>query len=272
MRRAWGDRALGRVSVYAVVVAVGSVVSAAPLPGPMLAGEIQQATAQGTAQESAQEVGASGAIEALPLGMAAERAEPGLSEDSREVGGETAPFGLAEALRTLAALAFVLVLAVGGAAALRKVAKGRGGLLGALGPGGPSPSGVLEILGRYPVGSGQTLVLLRLDRRVLLLHQTTSRKGASMRTLAEVAEADEVASILMKTREEETERVNTGFREAMRKLETDFTLFEAESRPAHQTSPGPSGGDEGHDSESIRSRLSRWTTPAAMPGTAGNSL
>lgn len=246
MRRAWGDRA--RVRAAVAVIGIAAAASGAPMPGPARAVEPAGAEAEHT----------------MPLGSPAERSALGQTESANLTGDDGPALGLSEGLRTFAALAFVLVLAVGGATLLKKVAKGRGGLLGALGPGGPSPSGLMEILGRYPVGSGQTLVLLRLDRRVLLLHQTTSRKGASMRTLAEVADADEVASILMKTREEETERVDNGFREAMRKLETDFSMFEAESQP----SPQPTDVDDGQDQGTIRSRLSRWTAPAA----AGNSL
>ena len=57
---------------------------------------------------------------------------------------------------------------------------------------GGRPSGVLEVLGRYPIARGQQLVLLRLVSRVVLLHQ--SRSGLS--TLSEVTDADEVAALL----------------------------------------------------------------------------
>ncbi len=57
---------------------------------------------------------------------------------------------------------------------------------------GGRPSGVLEVLGRYPIARGQQLVLLRLVSRVVLLHQ--SRNGLS--TLSEITDADEVAGLL----------------------------------------------------------------------------
>ena len=58
--------------------------------------------------------------------------------------------------------------------------------------GGGRPSGVLEVLGRYPIGRGQQLVLLKLVGRVVLLHQT--RNG--MAALSEITDSDEVAALL----------------------------------------------------------------------------
>ncbi len=58
--------------------------------------------------------------------------------------------------------------------------------------GGGRPSGVLEVLGRYPVARGQHLVLLKLVGRIVLLHQT--RHG--MAALSEITDPDEVAALL----------------------------------------------------------------------------
>jgi len=58
--------------------------------------------------------------------------------------------------------------------------------------GGGRPSGVLEVLARYPVARGQQLVLLKLCGRVVLLHQ--ARTG--MTALSEVSDPDEVAAVL----------------------------------------------------------------------------
>ncbi len=54
------------------------------------------------------------------------------------------------------------------------------------------PSGVIEILARYPVGKGRHLVLIKLVRRVILVHQTS----AGMTPITEVTDADEVAALL----------------------------------------------------------------------------
>lgn len=119
-----------------------------------------------------------------------------------------------QSLRTGAALAAVLALVWGGAKLARRLSvRGGGGLLAALGPGGRAPSGVLEVLGRFPVGRGTTLVLLKLDRRVLLLCQAHGRGTAGMSTLCEVTDPDEVAGILLRTRDEAGETIATRFRE-----------------------------------------------------------
>jgi hypothetical protein len=108
------------------------------------------------------------------------------------------------------------------------------GLAASLGATGRSPAGLLEILGRYPVGSGSTLVLLKLDRRVLLLSQQRSgrvglRSGAAGFTpLCEVTDPDEVASILAKARDAEGESISARFR-------TLLTSFEA--APGDQQAP-----------------------------------
>ncbi len=89
-----------------------------------------------------------------------------------------------EITRVLGALAVVLGLLFG----LRAVVRRSSWAL----PSGGRPSGVVEILARYPVARGQQLILLKLARRVLLVH----RSGSTMTTLSEVADPDEVAALL----------------------------------------------------------------------------
>ncbi len=93
-----------------------------------------------------------------------------------------------EIVRVGFALAIVLTLLLG----VRFVMRRFGGAAAMGGAGGDRPSGVIEILARYPVGRGQQLVLIKLARRVLLVH----RSGSAMTTLAEVSDGDEVASLL----------------------------------------------------------------------------
>ncbi|MHC4083257.1 MAG: flagellar biosynthetic protein FliO, partial [Planctomycetota bacterium] len=57
--------------------------------------------------------------------------------------------------------------------------------------GGGRPSGVVEVLARYPVARGQQLVLLKMCGRIVLLHQTKT----GMATLSEVTDPDEVAAL-----------------------------------------------------------------------------
>lgn len=145
------------------------------------------------------------ARERLGLGVPSNaRAETG-SPPSGE--GRSRPLG-GGVWRSIAALGLVLLLAVATAWLWRGVARRSGGLAGAIGAGGRAPSGVLEVLGRFPVGGGTTLVLLKLDRRVLLLSHTARLLGrgggsAGFRTLAEITDPEEVASLILKTRDEQ---------------------------------------------------------------------
>ena len=119
------------------------------------------------------------------------------------------------AFALLAVLAVLGVLVVG----LRSVAAKRGGGLNGR---APSPAGVLEILGRYPVGRGVSLILLRLDRRVLLISQSSGGRfsGGTMTTLAELAEPEDVASILTKVRDADGDSLAERFRTMLSTFDT----------------------------------------------------
>jgi hypothetical protein len=120
--------------------------------------------------------------------------------------------------RTAISLAVVLGLIWLCAAGAKRFLGGRLGLAAAIGSGGRSPAGLIEVLGRYPVGRGQALVLLKLDRRVLLLSQTgggfslrRAPVGGGLTTLCEVSNPDEVASILIKAQDAEGESISARF-------------------------------------------------------------
>jgi len=139
--------------------------------------------------------------------------------------------------RTVASLAGVIVLIVAVSFVVQRVARQQGGLIASLGPGGRAPSGLLEVLGRYPISRGTTLVLLKVDRRVLLLCQTSGKRfasGTSMSTLCEMTDPDEVASILVKARDEEGDTL-------ARKFESMLGAFGAKHAPAATMEPKPSG-------------------------------
>lgn len=89
-----------------------------------------------------------------------------------------------EMLRVIMALAVVIGLLMAVRVMLRK-GVGMGGAAG-------RPSGVLQILARFPIARGQSLVVLQLGRRIVLLHQSS----AGMRTLSEISDPDEVANLL----------------------------------------------------------------------------
>jgi flagellar biogenesis protein FliO len=177
------------------------------------------------------------ASESLPLGVPKQIPRPDGSSTPAAATGSVGDWA-----RTAAALAGVLVLVVGAGWVVRSAARrGGGGLLGALGAGGRAPSGLLEVLGRYPVGRGSTLVLLKLDRRILLVCQNTSRvSGGSMTTLSEIVDPEDVASILLKSRDAEGETMSRRFQSLLSR--EDKAMEEVERQPlapADRTASAP---------------------------------
>lgn len=176
-------------------------------------GPVPQPAAEAQASEAQ-------ATEARPLGAPAAPAFVPPETESQPL--SSAEGGLdAGPLRTVLGLAAVCGVIIMLALIVRKAARTNGGLLAALGPGGRAPSGVLSVLGRYPVGRGQTLVLLRCDRRVLLVCQTHAMRGiggGGMSVLAEFSDAEEIASLVAKTRDESGDSQSSGFRAVLGKL------------------------------------------------------
>lgn len=150
---------------------------------------------------------------------------------------ETQPALGASWARIAGALGLTLALALGGLALLRKVSIGRNALGSAR-----APSGLVEVLARYPLAPRQNLIVLKLDRRVLLLAHSVGGRGeaSSVRTLTEIVEPEEVASILLKTRDDEGDTIAARFREAMDKQAATHDTFDLAAngsgqarRPAH---------------------------------------
>lgn len=143
------------------------------------------------------EADVSGAEVARPLGRPASIFSLGSASASSseskvdEEGSASASSGLgafdprsSSIARTVGALAIVL----GGIFLLAMVVKRVNPMWARAG----RPSGVLEILARYPVARGQQLVLLKLARRIILVHQTK----AAMTTIADVSDPGEVAALM----------------------------------------------------------------------------
>jgi len=145
------------------------------------------------------------AIESLPLGVPSPDAAASTSKTPEQQPGMISS--------TILPLALVIAVIIGLAALARAFMRSKGGLVASLGAGGRAPSGVLEVLGRYPVGRGSTLVLLKLDRRVLLVAQSKAGKlgGAAFATLSEITDPEDVASVLLKTRDESSESISSRF-------------------------------------------------------------
>lgn len=142
------------------------------------------------------------------------RSRPDRDSDPRAQG---APPATLSSMKTVAALAVVVVLIFGLKWVIRHAAGRVGGLASQLGPGGHAPSGVVSILARYPVARGQSLVIVQLDRRILLLNQTSE----GFRTLSEVVDPEEVASILIKTRDDENDSFSSRFTGLLKRSERE---------------------------------------------------
>ncbi|MFN0010172.1 MAG: hypothetical protein ACKVS8_00860 [Phycisphaerales bacterium] len=151
------------------------------------------------------------------------------------------------------------------AAVLRRVASRSGGLCAALATGA-APAGVVEVLGRYPVSRGQALVLLRVDRRVLLLsHAAGARQGAaSFTTLSEFSDHDDVASILAKVNDAEPPKAGAwgSAKTANARFHAALKLFEgpAPAEPSHEAERAIGRRVVGDDHGD---RLSVWDEHAA---------
>ena len=61
--------------------------------------------------------------------------------------------------------------------------------------GGGRPSGVIQVLARYPMGRGSQLMLVECGPRVILMHQQRGRSGNGISTLSEFTGRDEVANL-----------------------------------------------------------------------------
>lgn len=118
---------------------------------------------------------------------------------------------LAVILSLIAMLAGVVVL----------LARMKGGLNASLTAGGKSPAGILEVLGRYPLGGGLTLVLLKVDRRVLLLSQSRNGRfgGLQLSPICELDSPEDVASILMRVRDADSNSMTSRFASVFRSLD-----------------------------------------------------
>ncbi len=173
-------------------------------------------------------------VDLVPRPLGAPATPRGALAGESDGSGAGGSFLAHPAIRTGGALAIVLSAIFAAAALVRKTARIRASsdnLAAALGAGGPSPSGLLEILGRYPVSRGVSLVLLRIDRRVLLLSQSHAiglrGKGhAAFTTLCEVTDAESVASILVKAQDAEQASVSARFSKLLRQHDASHAPVE----------------------------------------------
>jgi hypothetical protein len=197
---------------------------------------------------------------ALPLGAPEVEARPIMP--TGEDPGTASDLGT---WQTVGALAVVVGLIVALGIAARWTARRQGGLSGQFGAGGRAPSGVAEVLARYPVARGQTLVLLHVGRRVIVAFHTVSRRGgAAMTPISEVTDPEEVADLLLRTREADAESADASFREAVASAEAAYTEPAPMPTGSRRVQVSPAGDRVellGH----VRSDMNTHTTPAT-PG------
>lgn len=143
--------------------------------------------------------------------------------------------------RMIVSLSVVLALIVLIAGIVKKVSRSSGSLAASIGAGGRAPSGVLQVLGRYPVGGGCTIVLLKVDRRVLVVSQTrvpglTRLSGGAMQwtTLSEITDPADVASLVGKTIESERANPSACFEAAMEQAQAQETPRPAQPAPVRR--------------------------------------
>ena len=161
----------------------------------------------------------------LPLGIPESEAA---ASDQREQDVRSLGPGAVQTIGSLAAVIGVILVA---AAGMRTVARKRGGMLMALGPGGRAPSGLVDVLARYPLGGGQLLILFRVGPRVVAACQTQGRRG-SVRTLCEFNDPEEVAGLLAKAHEADGDSFMDRFRKASADSEWDATEADRTGHPA----------------------------------------
>jgi flagellar biogenesis protein FliO len=176
----------------------------------------------------------------LESGPARSNPAAGSASASRAASAESR--GWVDLVAMAGPLALVIGLILLAAGILKRVARSTSGsLASALGPGGQAPSGVLDVLGRFPIARGQTLVLFRLDRRVLLVAHTlpTRSSPGGFTTLAELSDPDEVASLLIKARDGRGESVASQFAEVAARMERgELGEREADEQRRVQVSAG----------------------------------
>ncbi|MCB9840980.1 MAG: flagellar biosynthetic protein FliO [Phycisphaeraceae bacterium] len=177
----------------------------AALDGAAGAGEAAVAVVEAGAEASIPVAAGGPTDERRPLIPGAGGAVGGGGAPIDALGGESVD--LTPTLLALVGVVGLIALVFGGLRLMRG-GGGRGGLATAR-----APSGILEVLGRYPLGSGPTLLLLRVDRRVLLLSQARASRlsGSTLTALCELDDPDEVASILVQARDARDESISARF-------------------------------------------------------------
>jgi len=180
-------------------------------------GPIEGSAAETSTQPS---VTAAPDTETAALGMPPPAALPAHESGALGPAGETAKIGMSRTLGALVGVVgIMLVLFMG----LRWLGTKRGGLIASLGAAGRAPSGIIEVLARYPIARNQRLVVLRIGRRVVVCCQTVGGRASqgAMTTLTELTDAEEVAALLRSVRDLDGTSNTAVFKAALKNAEDD---------------------------------------------------
>jgi flagellar biogenesis protein FliO len=159
--------------------------------------------------------------EATSLGMPRDSFDAsGISDGSAEQQSETALSRFDPRKSDIAQVIGAMSVVIGLLVVMRMVFLRASRSLGGAG----RPSGVVEILARYPVARGQQLILLKLARRVLLIHQN----GTAMTTLSEMSDADEVAALLSRVEAGTSNHSSKSFKRIFSKFASDHDAVASE--------------------------------------------
>ena len=93
---------------------------------------------------------------------------------------------------------------------------------------GPLPGDVLEVLGRAAVGQKQSVTLLRLGDRLLLV----AISAGGIETLSEITDPDEVTRLLGICRQAQPQSATTAFRQVLQQMSGPPRAAKAEDRHA----------------------------------------
>ncbi|RPG20453.1 MAG: hypothetical protein CBB69_003580 [Phycisphaera sp. TMED9] len=171
----------------------------------------------GVVEDVLGDAGAASSFDRRPIFGGASDAAVASSENGTVVPAGSTAWWNAPELRVFGLLS-VLVLA---AVLMRRFGGRAVGLAG-----GPRPSGVVSVLGRFPFGRSASLVLLECGPKVLLIHQQAG-KGGAVSTLSEFADRDEVAELRRQLNADERDSKG-GFG---RDLEQSLGLYDRRGRP-----------------------------------------
>jgi flagellar biogenesis protein FliO len=174
--------------------------------------------------------------------------------------------------RTFTALAGVVGLILVLAGGFKWISRKNPSLLAAMGAGGRAPSGILNVLGRYPISRGTTLVLLKVDRRILLLCQTARGKmsAGSMTTLTEITDPEEVASIVLKSGDAAGETISRKFQDMLSRSEAEGEVGEEPVAPRREVQAPAIARPERSRTLGIPTREAARTSVKPVPASTSN--